>query len=564
MMGVFEYPYLLALAVLLPVFIATLLISAYRRRMRRLARLASAEVVGRLLPAGAIQRPGRRVVTLTLAALLVAIAFAGPRWGMVQTTMTGSGVDIVLAIDASLSMMAVDERPNRLEHVKQEIRRLRATSGGDRIGVIAFAGRSYILTPLTTDEGALDLFIENLDPSIVGQAGSAVSRAITQGTDLLLATQSSSDRALIIMSDWESFENEEEVISAATRAKTAGIHVIAVGFGTTAGARIPLDQGSRSQWKLDEQGRVVHSRHNAGLMRATAEAAGGAVIEASDTDKAARIRRALSSLRAQQRALDLGAERTARFQLFLLPALLLVLMDTFASERLLQLVRTALARPRARRTATTSLAAVLLLPMQPAGTSPDVVAQLLRDKRYREAAAVYRREVRRGDNSEQTLYNLGTVLLLADSLAGANRVLEGVSGSSNEELRYRALFNQGLAQLNAGLRAQGAERSEALTSAVEAYRNALLMRPDDMDAKWNYELALRENESGGGGSGPQQQRPSESDSRQDESQQSPDRSSLGRDQAEQILDNAARDERDVQARSQERNRPSRPPGGKDW
>jgi hypothetical protein len=99
-MGAFDYPYLLALAVVLPVFIATLLISAYRRRMRRLSRLAGVEALRRLLPAGAIQRPGRRVAILSVAALLVAVAFAGPRWGTEQTTITGSGVDIVLAIDA--------------------------------------------------------------------------------------------------------------------------------------------------------------------------------------------------------------------------------------------------------------------------------------------------------------------------------------------------------------------------------------------------------------------------------------------------------------------------------
>ena len=95
------------------------------------------------------------------------------------------------AIDASLSMMAPDERPSRLERVKQEVRRLRAMSQADRVALIAFAGRSYILTPLTGDDGAIELFLDNLDPSVVGQAGSSLARALRQGTELLLASDGS-------------------------------------------------------------------------------------------------------------------------------------------------------------------------------------------------------------------------------------------------------------------------------------------------------------------------------------------------------------------------------------
>jgi Ca-activated chloride channel family protein len=132
------------------------------------------------------------------------------------------------------------------------------------------------------------------------------------------------------------------------------------------------------------------------------------------------------------------------------------------------------------------------------------------------------------------------------------------------EVRYRALFNAGLAQLSAGLQLSGARREAALDAALDSYRGALLMRPDDVDAKWNYELALREREGGGGGGGQQQQEQNPQESRGSESEQRQAPSGLGRDQAEQLLDNAARDERDVQARAQDRNRPSRPPGGKDW
>src|ERR1700755_796265 len=125
---------------------------------------------------------------------------------------------MVLALDAPLSMMAEDERPSRLERMKQEVRKLRASSPGDRIAVLAFAGRSYVITPFTIDMGALDLFLDNLDPSVVGQAGSSLARTIKQGVDLLTVTNGGADRALVVMSDGEAFEPTEDIVTEAKRA----------------------------------------------------------------------------------------------------------------------------------------------------------------------------------------------------------------------------------------------------------------------------------------------------------------------------------------------------------
>ena len=98
-----------------------------------------------------MRAPWQRISLLGLAAFCGALAYAGPRWGMETTVQRASGVDVVLVMDASLSMMAADERPNRLERMKEEARRFLSLAGGDRIGLIAFAGRSYVLSPLTVD-----------------------------------------------------------------------------------------------------------------------------------------------------------------------------------------------------------------------------------------------------------------------------------------------------------------------------------------------------------------------------------------------------------------------------
>ena len=106
--------------------------------------------------------------------------------------------------------------------------------------LIAFAGRSYVLSPLTVDAGALDLFLDNLDPSVVGQAGSSLARAIANGTALLMGTRSGADRALIVMSDGEAFEDMPDVITEARRAGQQGIHLVTVGFGSTEGSNNTL------------------------------------------------------------------------------------------------------------------------------------------------------------------------------------------------------------------------------------------------------------------------------------------------------------------------------------
>jgi Ca-activated chloride channel family protein len=330
---IFDRPWLLALAILLPLLLAYLIVVGIRRRRARLAKLGGEAMVARLVPWAALGGPGWRVARLALAGVLAAIAIAGPRWGLERVIVRGEGVDVVLALDASLSMLAEDQKPSRLEVMKQEVRRLRAISGANRVGVLAFAGRSYILTPLTVDAGALNLFLDNLDPSVVGQQGSSISRTIRQGVSLLQASTSGSDRAVILMSDGESHEPVEDIVAAAAETQEAGVALITVGFGTEAGGTIPIEIDGRVAPHRDENGAVVTTRYSSENLRAAAEAAGGTFIGAEETDKAAKIQRALSQLRATGRAAAAGRERTPRYQLFLLPAILLLILDTFLIDR---------------------------------------------------------------------------------------------------------------------------------------------------------------------------------------------------------------------------------------
>ena len=465
---------------------------------------------------------------------------------------------MVLALDASLSMMAHDERPSRLERMKQEVRRLRALSPGDRVGLLAFAGRSYVLSPLTVDEGALDLFLDNLDPSRRRTGGQLAGRDDQAGHRICSTlTKSGADRALVVMSDGEAFEPEDDVVAAAQRAAEQNVSLVTVGFGTTAGKH---DSDSRERHgrrtKKDENGQTVITHYTPDLLKAAAEAANGTFIPAEATDKAARIKAALSTLRAPG-ARD-GDGRQPHPALPVVPAARHPAALAGYGAR-----GTSWSRKRRAAAAETALAAGLVAAVTISGCAPRTqavdAAAAYAAKDYHRAATLFA-EVARDDRSPGSLYNYGTALLADDSMTAAVEVLDRAADKADDETRYRARFNSGLASLIPGLVARGDSGSADLDKALASYKRVLLQRPDDLDAKWNYELALRKKKQGGGGGGGGQSNSSPAPSPQEPKPQP----TLAQRQAEQLLGSAEREERDVQSRKQKQSRQEPPPGGKDW
>jgi tetratricopeptide (TPR) repeat protein len=199
-------------------------------------------------------------------------------------------------------------------------------------------------------------------------------------------------------------------------------------------------------------------------------------------------------------------------------------------------------------------------------------------KDYRRAAALFAETIRKGDKSPGALYNYGTALIPADSLPAAAEVLEKSVERADPEVRYRGRFNKGLTHLVRGLAKPGDSTSAAATAAAASgapndsasgqlklaladYKKVLIQRPTDLDAKWNYELALQKEKQGGGGGGGGGQSNASPAPAKNEPKPQP---TLAQRQAEQLLGSAEREEREVQSKKQKQNRPEPPPGGKDW
>jgi Ca-activated chloride channel family protein len=541
-----DYPWALAGALGLGIAAILVVWLEFVRRRSRLARLGPVSTLERLVPSDVVHaRIGRRPVWLGTAAVLAGIAFAGPRWGTPSGEAETEGIDVVYAIDASLSMLAQDENPNRLERAKHEARRLRALSRGDRVALVAFAGRSYILTPLTSDDGALALFLDNLDPSIVGQPGSSIAAAIRQGITLL-GPAVGSDRAIVLFTDAEALEEKAEVVAAARQAAAAGIALVIVGFGTEDGGPIPVRVGEdQVAPKRDVDGRVVITHYDAAMAQAAAEAAGGTVIGPGTTDKASRVRAVLMGLRAERRRVNTQRAIPSRYQWFLAPAIGLLLWDLVAIRR------------RAKALAAAALLALIVIPGA-ANAQKKPLQEAERQYKANNplpAARAWRRALESGDRSPQTLYNLGTAYLAADSLDSAIEVLERAATIPSSAMRSDVLYNLGLAYLKRGNGLKGEAAAASFKGALRAYRSVLLADPEHTDARWNYELARKKEESaqrssGGGGGG-------------NNNNDNPQGGGLPKDQASQLLDAAARDERDVRDKHQ-RAEQVKPVRGKDW
>ena len=325
-------PWALALAVLLPAATAWMVMHARRVHARRLSHLGTPKMVARLAPAA--MRPSRwRPVRLGLVAMFAAAALAGPRWGIEHTVVKAAGIDVVLALDASTSMLARDESPDRLTKMKEVVNRLRELSPNDQFAIVAFAGSSYVLSPMTVDDAALNLFLDNLDPTVVGQAGSSLSSAITMSMRLLESSKTEAERAIVLMSDGEGFEDKQAVVDAAKTAADAGVTVITVGFGTPAGTTIPVRENGVVTQKKDQNGQVVVTHYQPDMLKAAADAGHGVFVPPTVPDRAAAVRQVLAKLRTQQRSITTGSNFALQFQLFLIPAVLLLLLDTLIAAR---------------------------------------------------------------------------------------------------------------------------------------------------------------------------------------------------------------------------------------
>ena len=558
----FDRPALLGLALLLPGLLA-LAIAGYAARRRRVARtVADPRLLDRIGGPGLSEFPLSRLLLVCGASAALGMAAAGPRWGSRSVEQQSSVLDVVLAVDISKSMFAEDLSPSRLERERIFLRRLVRELAGDRVGLVVFAGRAYVLSPLTTDHGAINLYLDALDPEIVSQGGSSLAAALAQAADLARgAEEVGGDRAVVLISDGEALEEQQAVRAAADRAARAGVTVFTVGVGTTAGAPVPERDaaGETVGYKRDFDGSVVISKLNENLLEEIAGTTRGRYIRLDAVDAVGRL---AGGLRDLERRPGTGARSEApeRFAWFVALALLLLGLDAWKHRRRKGSPAIAVRR---RAAPARAAAAVLLLVLLGFGIGDfERGNRLYRAGQYAEAVVAYEEALRDGDARPELLYNLGTALLRLGRFEEAQRALDASLNAVEPDLRRRAHYNLGNRFLvDARGRQDATQQVQLLDAAVEAYKRSLRLDPADADAKWNLEMALRERDEAE--QQQQQQDPQPSEEQEDEEQPQPqqgsggtsgedtdqplpsDRAQMSEEQADRILSAVEQDERQL-------------------
>ncbi len=536
----FDDPLILWLAPLGAAFVLGLAIWARAVRVRHARRWSRA-----------LWRRSARVgrygaVLLALAAGTVVIGVAGPRWGSQVVTTESKALNVVLAVDVSRSMLAEDMSPSRLERAKEQARRLVYQLRGDRIGLVAFAGQSFILSPLTVDAGALNLLIDALDPDLTSAGGTELARVLVQGRDLLFPGEPVADRVLIVFTDGEAHDSLPTVRSAAQRLRRDGVRLVLVAQGGQEPVTIPVrdSDGTMIGPQRDPAGEIVRTSRRSDLLEAIADEAHGVVVPAELGDQAGAVRDLIEGYKRSPQATSTADQDISRAWILALVAAVLLFGHTVTRRSM-------------------ALAALVLS----VGGGRQLVAQgpvNAADQAWsagdvRRAAELYLEQVRSAKGGERAWFNLGTAAMALGDTATASQALDRVARSLDPDLRFRALYNLGLLALRAGLR-DPAAREEQMAIARQRYREALLLRPHDRDAKWNLELAVRMTPppAAGGGSGP-----TSGGGGGGEAEEAPAALSPG--QAEQILNSMAEEERrTILDRNRRRQQGREVRGWRDW
>lgn len=326
----FVNAWMLHLLWLLPL-VAVGLILTERRRSKALSQLADPELLTRLTGR---QRPGVRFfkAVLSLAALaLLVIALAGPRWGSHYQEVRQKGVDIMLVVDVSPSMLVSDVKPNRLERAKREVQDFLKVVSGDRVGLVAFSGAAFVQCPLTLDYAALEMFLSQLDPGLIPVPGTDLGEAIDKAV-ASFDPQSATDKVILLITDGE--DNEGKGKEAADKARAKGVKIFIFGIGEPTGAPVPEAEGGG--FAKDESGKMVLSKLDEEGLKSIAAVTGGSYVRAVAGDLDLDMLY-FAGIKSHTTASELKSGKIKvyeeRFAGFIAAALILLLIEGLLRER---------------------------------------------------------------------------------------------------------------------------------------------------------------------------------------------------------------------------------------
>ena len=473
-----EYLYLL---IAIPLLILLFCYSLYLRR-KKLKRIGDISLLQGLMPDVSIRHRVMKFVLCLLALSCLIISLARPQIGMNIDTKQRNGIEMVVAMDISNSMLATDVSPNRLEKAKQVVSNMADKLSDDKIALVVFAGQAFIQLPITSDFVSAKMFLDAISPSMLQAQGTNLGEAIRLSMGSF-TSQKNVQRAIVVITDGE--DQAEEAEKMASEAAGKGIRVYVLGIGSPKGATIPMQGGN---YLRDKSGNIVVTKLNEDMCNRIAAAGRGVYIHVDNSNIAQeRLYYELNKLEKSSLGSAVYSDYAEQFQVFAQLALFFLLLDVCVLEKKGHLF----SRLRSLRNGTAVLIVTLFMLLNPLTTFAQGQDKIymhrgnkaFAQKKYSEAETYYRKSLEQNDRNSRARYNLGNALLFQQKPKDTMKEYEKAA-SLETNPRYKAAVHH-----NMGVILQSQKQFGA---AAECYKESLRNNPNDHETRYNLALCQRQ------------------------------------------------------------------------
>lgn len=549
----FEEPTYLYLLLLLPFLAAFYLYSNYRRRSA-IKKFGDPELMAQLMPDVSKYRPDVKFWLLFAAIGLFAVLLARPQFGSRLETVKRQGIEVIIALDISNSMLAQDVQPSRLQKAKRLVTQLVDKMENDKVGMIVFAGDAFTQLPITSDYISAKMFLETIDPSLISKQGTAIGAAINLASRSF-TPQEGVGRTIILITDGEN--HEDGALEAAKAATDKGIQINVLGVGMPEGAPIPIP-GS-NDYRKDREGNVVVTKLNEQMCQEIAQAGKGIYVRVDNTNAAQKaITQEVNKLAKADVETQVYTEFNEQFQAIAWIILILLLVEMLILDRKNPLFKNISLFSNKKLTVT------LLLSLLTVGASAqkaerDYIRKGNRqfaDSTFVDAEVNYRKALDVNPKSTISMYNLGNTLLAQNKVQEAMEQYVAASKLEKDKGNLAQIYH------NMGVIFHG---QKDFAKAVEAYKESLRNNPNDDETRYNLALAqkqLNEQQQQQQNQDQQQQEQKEQEQKEQEqqeqqqqqqeqqqqqqNQQQQNKEEMSKENAEQLLRSVMQDEKDTQ------------------
>ena len=547
----FEAPIYLYLLVLIPL-LALIRFFMVRQQKKRLRKFGDLELVRQLMPDVSRFRPMVKFYLLLAALALLIVVLARPQLGTKISHEKRTGIETIICMDISNSMLAEDVTPSRLDRAKMMVENLVDHFTNDKIGLIVFAGDAFVQLPITSDYVSAKMFLSSITPDMIPTQGTDIAAAISMASHSF-THEENIGKAIIVITDGE--DHEGGALEAAKEAKEKGMNTYVLGVGSPNGAPIPAGNGD---YMKDNSGQTVMSALNEDMCRQLADAGSGAYIHVeNNTNAQEQLDNELDKLAKKETSSTIYSDYDEQFQAVAIIVLLLLILEVCILE---------IKNPMLKNLSLFKTRLILLLfisltsYLSPLTSNAQTDRQMIRqgNQQYRkgnvaEAEVSYRKAVERNERNPQANYNLGNALMgqRKDSLA-ITQLEKAAKLETNPLRRAQAYHNMGVI----------CQQHRMFGEAIEAYKEALRNNPTDNETRYNLELCKRQQQDQQQDQNQQNQQNKDNQDKQDqqkqqEQQQKQDeqkqeqqqqKQQMSKENAEQLLNAAMQEEKQTQER----------------